>query len=205
MTKQDNDLAGYQSARRLVIGLLLLAIVVVLVFVASGQSHEMHERIEAYGVMLIMIGIFGRLWSILYIGGRKSAEVVSAGPYSITRNPLYLFSSVAAIGAGAQTGSLWIAVGFGVLCAVAFQVVIRREEGYLGGRLGATYRDYLARVPRFFPNPLIYRDLEIVCFKPRILRRTLVDGLVFFVSIPFFETLEWGQQSGAIPVLLSLY
>ena len=205
MTKQDSGLAAYQSARRLIIALLLVALVAILVFVASEQSEVVHERIESYGVVLIMIGIFGRLWSILYIGGRKSAEVVSAGPYSITRNPLYLFSSIAAIGAGAQTGSLWIAIGFGALCALVFHVVIRREEGFLGARLGAAYRDYLGRVPRFFPNPLIYRDLEAVCFRPRILRQTLVDGLVFFVSIPAFEALEWGQHSGAIPVLISLY
>jgi protein-S-isoprenylcysteine O-methyltransferase Ste14 len=205
VTRQDKGLAAYQNMRRLVIALLMFVLVLVLVFVGSAQSDPTHELIEAYGIMLIMVGIFGRLWSILYIGGRKSAEVVSVGPYSVTRNPLYLFSSVAAVGAGAQTGSLWVALAFGVLCAVAFHVVIRREEGYLAGKLGATYRDYLARVPRFLPNPFIYRDLDIVSFEPRIFKRTLIDGLVFFVSIPFFEALEWGQQSGSIPVLLSLH
>ena len=205
MTRQDKGLAAYQNMRRLVIALLMFVLVLVLVFVGSAQSDPTHELIEAYGIMLIMVGIFGRLWSILYIGGRKSAEVVSVGPYSVTRNPLYLFSSVAAVGAGAQTGSLWVALAFGVLCAVAFHVVIRREEGYLAGKLGAAYRDYLARVPRFLPNPFIYRDLDIVSFEPRIFKRTLIDGLVFFVSIPFFEALEWGQQSGSIPVLLSLH
>ena len=205
MTRQDKGLAAYQNMRRLVIALLMFVLVLVLVFVGSAQSDPTHELIEAYGIMLIMGGIFGRLWSILYIGGRKSAEVVSVGPYSVTRNPLYLFSSVAAVGAGAQTGSLWVALAFGVLCALAFHVVIRREEGYLAGKLGAAYRDYLARVPRFLPNPFIYRDLDIVSFEPRIFKRTLIDGLVFFVSIPFFEALEWGQQSGSIPVLLSLH
>lgn len=205
MTRQDKGLAAYQNTRRLVIALLMFVLVLVLVFVGSAQSDPTHELIEAYGIMLIMVGIFGRLWSILYIGGRKSAEVVSVGPYSVTRNPLYLFSSVAAVGAGAQTGSLWVALAFGVLCALAFHVVIRREEGYLAGKLGAAYRDYLARVPRFLPNPFIYRDLDIVSFEPRIFKRTLIDGLVFFVSIPFFEALEWGQQSGSIPVLLSLH
>jgi len=204
VTRQDKGLAAYQNMRRLVIALLMFVLVLVLVFVGSAQSDPTHELIEAYGIMLIMVGIFGRLWSILYIGGRKSAEVVSVGPYSVTRNPLYLFSSVAAVGAGAQTGSLWVALAFGVLCALAFHVVIRREEGYLAGKLGATYRDYLARVPRFLPNPFIYRDLDIVSFEPRIFKRTLIDGLVFLVSIPFFEALEWGQQSGSIPVLLSL-
>ena len=62
MTKQDSGLAAYQSARRLIIALLLVALAAILVFVASEQSEAMHERIESYGVVLIMIGIFGRLW-----------------------------------------------------------------------------------------------------------------------------------------------
>lgn len=197
-------LAAYQRARRLAVAALLIAICLVLVFVASNQSEPMHERIESYGVMLILIGIFGRLWSTLYIGGRKSVEVVTVGPYSVTRNPLYLFSAVAAAGVGAQTGSLWVAGALALLCALAFQVVIRREERYLLGRLGTAYSDYLQLVPRFVPNPFIYRDNPVVCFEPRLLRRTLVDGLVFFVSIPFFEALEWGQQTGTLPVLLNL-
>jgi protein-S-isoprenylcysteine O-methyltransferase Ste14 len=31
-----------------------------------------------------------RLWSTLYIGGRKRVVLVSDGPYSLCRNPLYV-------------------------------------------------------------------------------------------------------------------
>lgn len=194
-------LADYQRLRRIVIACLCAVIGCGLVFVASSHGEEWHEEIEGIGSMLILIGIGGRLWSTLYIGGRKASEVVEDGPYSIMRNPLYFFSGVAAVGAGAQAGSIILAAAFGVICFAAFTVVILREEKWLSANMGQSYRDYLARVPRLFPNPSLYHDKAEVTFQPRLLKRTLVDGLAFFISVPLFEAIEMGQQSGLIPVL----
>lgn len=205
----DGELARsmgrYQSARRMFLGLLIAAICLVLVFSGSSQSEIWHERIESHGLALILIGIGGRLWSILYIGGRKSAEVVSTGPYSIMRNPLYFFSTIAAAGIGAQTGSLVVACAAALLCALAFHIVALREERYLRIRLGEPYLAYVARVPRFLPNPLIYRDDSEVTYRPQAFNLTLLDGLVFLVSIPFFELIEEAQEAGIIPVLFLLH
>lgn len=199
--ENSQAMARYQAARRMVIGCMILLICLLLVFSASHQPDLRHEQIEAYGLVLMLVGIAGRLWSILYIDGHKSTSVVQTGPYSVTRNPLYFFSSVAALGVGAQTGSLWVAVACGAICAIAFHIVAMREERYLTAVLGAPYVDYMARVPRFFPNPLIYRDQATVTFRPKILNNTLLDGLVFFAAIPFFEFIEMAQESGMVPVL----
>ncbi|TKT82758.1 isoprenylcysteine carboxylmethyltransferase family protein [Aquamicrobium sp. LC103] len=199
------SLASYQSARRFVLALLIALICFVLVFAASLQNELMHERIESLGLALILVGIGGRLWSILYIGGRKSAEVVSTGPYSVMRNPLYFFSTIAAAGVGAQTGSYVVATLFAVLCAIVFHVVALREERHLKATLGAPYLDYIGRVPRFLPNPRLFRDDCEVTFRPRLFNTTLLDGLIFLVSIPFFELIEEGQEIGLIPVLFWLY
>jgi protein-S-isoprenylcysteine O-methyltransferase Ste14 len=201
----DQAMSAYQRTRRHVIAALLVLICVALVFVGSSQSDAAHEWIEMAGIVLIVAGIGGRLWSTLYIGGRKSAEVVDTGPYSIMRNPLYFFSMIAAAGAGAQVGSVTLAVVFAFLCWLAFTIVIRREEAYLSTKMGAGYADYLARVPRFFPNPSLYRDQKEVTFRPKLLRQTLLDGLLFFASIPLFEFIEIAQNDGSIPVFLRLY
>ena len=156
------------------------------------------------GVLLIFLGIVGRLWSTLYIGGRKSAEVVSGGPYSMTRNPLYVFSSIAAAGVGAQMGSILATVGFGVLCALAFHVVILREEKYLKETLGAPYEAYMARVPRFIPSLSLYEEGDTGSFRPKLLLNTLLDGLVFLAAMPFFESIDSMQLSGYLPVLFRL-
>ena len=203
----DNEikyaLGNYQRTRRIMIAVL---VVVLFVGLLVGQSYfepdtPVHELIETLGVVLIFLGIIGRLWATLYIGGRKSAEVVSGGPYSITRNPLYVFSSVAACGVGAQIGSITATIGFGVICAAAFHIVILREEKFLKEALGAPYLAYMARVPRFFPKLSLYDEGDTGSFKPRVLLITLMDGLVFLVALPAFELVDTAQQAGILPVL----
>ena len=198
-------LRRYQVARRAILAIIAALAIAMLVFAGSLHDVLMHEYIETLGLVLIMVGIAGRLWATLYIGGRKSAEVVSTGPYSITRNPLYLFSSLAAAGVGAQTGSYVVACLFMVLSCAAFYVVALREERFLSATLGAEYLGYLSRVPRFLPNPMIYRDEPEVMFQTGRLRTTLLDGLGFLVAIPLLEIIEEAQEAGVVPILYWLY
>jgi protein-S-isoprenylcysteine O-methyltransferase Ste14 len=199
------SLAGYQQARRAVLFALLLVAVVALLFVGSyPQEGEFHEFVEAFGVSLIGVAIVGRLWCTLYIGGRKSAEIVADGPYSITRNPLYLFSAVGAAGAGAQTGSVVVGLFFGTVTLIAFHVVALREERHLRENFGAGYEAYCARVPRLLPRLSIYRDKAILTVMPKRLYVTFFDSLVFFTAMPVFEFIERLQDHAVLPVLLRL-
>ncbi len=201
-TDARRALGTYQSLRRLVLAILIVAMFAALLFGEAIYPPEsfIHETVEMVGVLMIFLGIVGRLWSTLYIGGRKSHEVVTGGPYSITRNPLYVFSTLAAAGAGAQMGS----IGFGLLCAIAFHIVILREERFLSAELGAPYKAYLARVPRFIPKLSLYQEGDTGSFRPRLLLNTLLDGLVFLIAMPIFELIENAQGSGALPILFRL-
>jgi protein-S-isoprenylcysteine O-methyltransferase Ste14 len=204
--KAGFSMGSYQAMRRLVLAVLVIVLLAALLF---GQSvfppdTPVHEAIEQVGVLLIFLGIVGRLWSTLYIGGRKSAEVVTGGPYSMTRNPLYVFSTMAAAGVGAQMGSILAVFGFALICAGAFHIVILREEKYLKETLGAPYAAYMARVPRFVPNLALYQEGETGSFRPKLLLNTLLDGLVFLAAMPFFEAIDAMQMSGVLPVLFRL-
>ncbi|MBL8584096.1 MAG: isoprenylcysteine carboxylmethyltransferase family protein [Rhizobiaceae bacterium] len=199
-------LGRYQRTRRLVIGAMIAVLFALLLFVQSLWPPEtaLHEAIEMIGVVLIVLGIVGRLWANLYIAGRKSEMVVTGGPYSMTRNPLYLFSAVAAAGVGAQIGSITTMVLFAVLCAGTFQIVIRREERFLAEEFGEPYREYMRRVPRFFPDIRLYREGETGAIQSKGLLSTLLDGLLFFIAMPVFEMIDAAQIAGNLPVLLRL-
>ena len=199
-------LSGYQRMRRRVLAVLIVLLCGLLLVGQSAFPPEsvIHETIEMAGVVLIFLGIVGRLWATLYIGGRKSAVVVTGGPYSITRNPLYVFSTLAAAGVGAQMGSLTAMFGFALLCALAFHIVILREERFLKEVLGAPYEAYLARVPRFVPDLSLYDEGDTGSFQPRLLKTTLLDGLVFLLPMPVFESIDGAQMAGLLPVLFTV-
>jgi protein-S-isoprenylcysteine O-methyltransferase Ste14 len=203
--EEHKSLGQYQHWRRIWLAVAIALLAGLLLFISTAWANGGDNFIEAVGISLIGAAIMGRLWCTLYIGGRKSDMVVSAGPYSIMRNPLYFFSAIGALGVGAQSGSIAVALLLGILCVVAFHVVIRREEGFLAGQFGADYQDYLARVPRFWPNMRLFRDDPMLTVLPKRLYVTLMDGLVFFAALPAFEGAEYLQQVGLVPVLLRLY
>ena len=203
--EERRALGKYQHWRRVWLGAGIAVLAALLLFVAAAWAGEQDELIEAFGISFIGAAILGRLWCTLYIGGRKSDMIVSAGPYSIMRNPLYFFSAIGALGVGAQSGSIAIALFLAILCVAAFHIVIRREERFLAGQFGADYQDYLAKVPRFWPNPRVFRDEPVLSVHPKRLYVTLMDGLVFFAALPAFAAVEYLQKTGALPVLLRLY
>jgi protein-S-isoprenylcysteine O-methyltransferase Ste14 len=194
-----------QFVRKIALGLALLAAVALIALVSSPPDWAaFHEDIESVGLALILICIAGRCWCTLYIGGRKGAELVDTGPYSISRNPLYFFSFVGAAGIGAQTGSLTVAAGFTVAAWVVFRIVVGREEAFLKTALGAPYARYLATVPRFLLFPWLWRGAETLQVQPRRVVLTFFDGLAFLLAIPLAEGLEMLQNNRVLPVLLRL-
>lgn len=203
---ERDALSRYQKRRRMALAFVLLLTGGVLLFVSSVDTEGwLHEYVEAVGLGLISVGILGRLWCTLYIGGRKADDIVTTGPYSLSRNPLYVFSAIAAAGVGAQTGSIVISVLFLIVAALAFHVVIRREERYLEPVFGEPYRAYCRRVPRFLPS---FRNFDAggpMTFLPSRLHRTFTDGLVFFLALPVLESVEYAQETGLLPVFLHLY
>ena len=201
---QQLDLQKVQKIRKNALLAALLGVVALTTITASYGNHAMHEGVEALGLALIVICIVGRAWCSLYIGGRKKAEIVDRGPYSISRNPLYLFSFMGAFGVGAQTGSLTIGALFVAIAMVVFYFTIRREEVWLSEAFGQTYTDYCARTPRFGPDFSKWRDAESLDVRPRFFLITLRDGLIFLLAIPLFEAVEAMQNSGLLSTLLRL-
>lgn len=196
------DIQAVQRLRKVTIlggGLLLAATTLTVTFIPV-----LEHAVEHVGLIAIMVCIIGRSWCSLYIGGRKKQEIVSSGPYSISRNPLYVFSFIGAFGIGCQTGSVTVGAIFALAAWMVFRLVVSREEAFLTDGFGAPYRSYVARTPRFLPNPRLWRDESELTIRPAFFVRTVLDGLVFLLALPLFEALERLQHLGLVRVLLRL-
>ncbi|PYT93157.1 MAG: isoprenylcysteine carboxylmethyltransferase family protein [Acidobacteria bacterium] len=100
-----------------------------------------------------MVGLLG-LWLRAYAAGylHKQEVLTVTGPYAFTRNPLYLGSSILALGAAIATRS-WISASLLILYfAIFYSMVMRREEKELYARHGAAFEEYARTVPLFFPR-----------------------------------------------------
>ena len=199
-------IADVQIVRKLVLGAGVAVGVLMYAVTASVFESGMiaHEMVEWAGIVAIVICILGRTWASLYIGGRKGEQLITDGPYSVTRNPLYFFSIFGAAGAGAQLGSVIVGLIFGVLAWVVLYVVIFQEEQLLAEYHGAPFATYKRKVPRLLPNPWLWRDAPEVTVIPQKALRTFADAMIFLLAVPVAEMFEKLQNLGMLPVLFRL-
>lgn len=204
-TASGFDLQRVQKIRKWAVGLSLLAAVGLALFTTTLWGDGVfHEGVEAFGLGAMVIAIVGRAWCSLYIGGRKKAEIVDTGPYSISRNPLYLFSYVGAFGVGAQTGSVSMGLLFLAIAMIVFHFTVGREEAWLLNAFGEPYAAYMRRTPRFGPDFSKWKDEETLSVRPEFFLATIRDGLVMLLAIPIFEAIEKLQDMGVLRALLHL-
>lgn len=200
------DLGTVQKLRKVAAGVALLGLVALSIVSQSvgGVDSRWHETVEAVGWGAMVLAIVGRAWCTLYIGGRKKAEIVDRGPYSISRNPLYVFSFIGAFGIGAQSGSLTIAAAFVAAAVLVFHFTVLREEAFLLREFGETYARYQARTPRFWPRFSLWRDADELTIRPALFLLTIRDGLVLLLAIPLFELIDAGQAAHWLRVVAHL-
>src|ERR1700720_4402605 len=125
-----------------------------------GGGHR--EGLVLVADLLATFGLAYSVWGLAYL--RRSFSIipearrlVTGGPYSLSRHPVYLGEVVAAIGINLATAG-WaggLAVVYFIVCEL---LRIRWEEGVLSRTFPGEYPDYASRVPRYVPNPLRTRS-----------------------------------------------
>lgn len=118
------------------------------------------EAPERYWIGAAIAGcaVFGLgLWPVILL--RKSGQsenpwkpttlLIEAGPFRISRNPMYLQMVLVCAGMAIALANVWVLV-LTPLCAWLLQVLaILPEERYLEHKFGACYLAYKARVRRW--------------------------------------------------------
>lgn len=143
-------------------GAILAPLAVLVVAVARPTVDSL-----AAGAILTLLGEGVRLWALGYTGQPTRSQdleapaLVTAGPYGLVRNPLYLGNVLNAMGAAvAASGGLPPLPGFLLLAGVAgilvlvYGACITVEEEFLADRFGPAYEAYRRRVPALLPRSL---------------------------------------------------
>ena len=110
--------------------MLLLAFIVTLIIFDHGaiDNEAVSISLDVIGFVFVLIGGFGRIWASLYIEGNKIGKIISKGPYSMMRNPLYVFSLILLIGYCLAIQSIIIASVFIILFVLIYVPTIYNEE-----------------------------------------------------------------------------
>ncbi len=119
----------------------------------------MRDVMIMLGMLLIGTGAALRLWAGLYLGGHKERQLVTCGPYSCVRNPLYLGNIVAAAGIGLISGSPYVLTLTLTATTLVYLATIRQEEHKLQPLFGSDYNRYLQAAPPLLPHPAAVRRL----------------------------------------------
>ena len=158
----------------------------------------------AYGAALIILGELIRLNAVRYAGGRTRTTKVGAkslctsGPYSRTRNPLYIgnlfiYSGVVLFSGGMYMFQLLVVVIFYFF--FQYSMIISLEEEKLSSVFGQNYSKYKNNVPRIIPLIIPWDSKSKL--KPAPILKTLKTEkrtlqnifllLFFIVSKPYFS------------------
>ena len=113
------------------------------------------------GLLMLMFGELIRIWAVSYAGGKTrtrkvgAPELCTSGPYSFTRNPLYLGNMFMYIGisiiAGAPNIILMISIIFSFFL-IQYTFIVSLEEETLTALFGEQYINYKKHVPAIFPR-----------------------------------------------------
>lgn len=188
---------------------LFVALLIALVLFSRSRWSERAPGVAtalfAAGVVLVAVGALGRTWCSMYIAGYKGRALVTQGPYSVCRHPLYLFSLIGGVGLGLTAKSVTVPLillaGFGTV----YSLVIRREEEALRQAFGRDYDDYAKATPRFLPNLALLREPREHVVDPVVFRTHLLSTVWFLWLIALAAVVEALHDAHVLPAVLALH
>ena len=110
------------------------------------------------GIALLILGAALNVWGAFSLReagtninpSLPATVLVMSGPFRFSRNPLYVAGSLLFLGLALTLNSLWGVLALVPLLVVMHYGVILREERYLKGKFGESYRQYCSAVRRYF-------------------------------------------------------
>src|SRR5262245_6231350 len=178
--------------------------IVLLLTESTLDQYLIGEILFLFGLVLVGLGVCGRLWCSLYISGHKNTALITQGPYSITRNPLYFFSFLGFLGIACATEILTFVAIAVIGFAIFYPGVIRNEEKFLKQKFGSAYEEYCANTPRFFQDFKKFHEPETYVVNTRLFVRSMWDAMWFVWLVGIIEVVEALHEKHVVAPLIHL-
>jgi protein-S-isoprenylcysteine O-methyltransferase Ste14 len=117
-------------------------------------------QMSILGFVLVIFGSFGRIWASLYIEGNKTKNLVTSGPFSMVRNPLYFFSLIMLLGFSLALKAIYLPLALLLIFVIFHIPTIANEERKLRKNHGDKFESYMKSTPRLIPNIFNYKRPE---------------------------------------------
>ena len=194
------------SAPRIRLTQALYLLVLALVAASDGRVLQGRPALlaQSTGFLLVVGAVLGRLWTTLFIAGRKEEQLVREGPYARCRHPLYLCSVIGALGIGLTSLAVTLTIALPLIVGAIVFTAARREDAALLAAHGDAWRQYRDSVPAFWPDWSHRRMPESVAVPPRIYRKAFLDAASFLGLWLLVLLIEGLRTGGAWQALFML-
>jgi protein-S-isoprenylcysteine O-methyltransferase Ste14 len=110
------------------------------------------QILHVSGILLMVAGLIFYFSTVrLLLKGLKETRLITSGPYSICRNPLYLSLIILIIPALSLMLNSWLVLTSSVVGYILFKLFIKSENSELEKFFGEDYLKYKRKTPEFFP------------------------------------------------------
>lgn len=164
-----------------------------------GEDSPIGLTLLVLGYALTGVGAIGRVWCLSYIAGHKTVDLVTDGPYSLCRNPLYFFSLLGAVGVGLGSSTLTFPLLVMVGFATYYPAVLKAEASRLAGIHGDAYQAYRQTTPTLLPSLKHFHESNEQLIHSRAFRRGLFDTFWFFAALALMHVFAELHHSGLLP------
>lgn len=141
----------------LTLGMLVLCYVLGKIVPIGWAQQDVSVFMRSAGGALIAFAVMLDVWALLtfrkhsanIMPNKAATKLLTTGPFSFSRNPIYLANVLIVAGFGFALGSRWFLFGAVVLFFLLSEFVIKREEKHLEANFPQAWADYSQLVRRW--------------------------------------------------------
>ena len=118
------------------------------------HPFELPAKFVWSGYMVLAAGIALDIWAMATMARartnilphRAADRLVTTGPFSLMRNPIYVGNTIATLGLGLILQNGWLILATPIAGIATHHLAVVREQEHLADKFGEQWFDYAARV-----------------------------------------------------------